>query len=54
MTDIVVEVSSEPQDDVIEQYAPEFGAEVIRRSESDVLGRFERAVDQYSPEIVVA
>ena len=53
VTDVVVATSTEPQDDVIEQYAPEFGADVIRGSESDVLSRFEQAVEQYDPEIVV-
>ncbi len=53
VTDVVVATSTEPQDDIIEQYAPEFGAEVIRGSESDVLSRFERAVGQYDPEIIV-
>jgi len=53
VTDTVVATSTEPQDDVIEQYAPEFGAEVIRGSESDVLSRFGLAVKQYDPDIVV-
>lgn len=53
VTDTVVATSSEPQDDVIEHYAPRFGAEMIRGSESDVLSRFNRAVDQYNPNIVV-
>ncbi|MCU4974986.1 glycosyltransferase family protein [Halobacteria archaeon AArc-m2/3/4] len=53
VTDVVVATSNEPQDDVIEQYAPEFGADVIRGSESDVLSRFEQALEQYDPEIVV-
>ncbi len=53
VTDVVVATSSEPQDDVIGQYAPTFGADVIRGSESDVLSRFEQALEQYDPEIVV-
>ncbi|ELY45585.1 acylneuraminate cytidylyltransferase [Natronorubrum sulfidifaciens JCM 14089] len=53
VTDVVVATSTEPQDAVIEQYASEFGADVIRGSESDVLSRFEQALEQYDPEIVV-
>ena len=53
VTDTIVATSTEPQDDVIEQYAPEFGADVIRGSESNVLSRFKRAVKQYAPEIIV-
>ncbi|WP_256527457.1 cytidylyltransferase domain-containing protein [Natrinema marinum] len=53
VTDTVVATSTEPQDDVIEQYAPKFGADVIRGSESNVLSRFEQVVEQYEPEIVV-
>ncbi len=34
VTDVVVATSTEPQDDVIAQYVPTFGADVIRGSES--------------------
>ena len=34
VTDVVVATSTKPSDDVIEQYAPTFGADVIRGSES--------------------
>jgi spore coat polysaccharide biosynthesis protein SpsF len=53
VTITIVATSTEPQDDVIEQYAPEFGAEVIRGSESNVLSRFERALEEYDPDIVI-
>jgi spore coat polysaccharide biosynthesis protein SpsF len=53
MTDVVVATSTEPQDDVIAQYAPTFGADVIRGSESNVLSRFERAVEEYDPDIIL-
>lgn len=51
--DIIVATSNEPQDDVIEQYAPMFGADVIRGSESDVLSRFEQVIKLYGPKIIV-
>lgn len=51
--DVVVATSKEAPDKVIAQYVPEFGAEVIRGSESDVLSRFDRAVKRYDPEIIV-
>ncbi len=53
VNDVVVATSEEPQDDVIKQYAPKFGADVIRGSESDVLSRFGQVLEQYDPEIVV-
>ncbi|XGI83033.1 cytidylyltransferase domain-containing protein [Halorutilales archaeon Cl-col2-1] len=53
VTEIVVATSKQPQDDVIEQYAPEFGAEVIRGSETNVLSRFEYGVEKYESDIVV-
>jgi len=53
VSNVVVATSTEPQDDVIEQYAPAFGADVIRGSESNVLSRFERAVEQYDPNIIL-
>ena len=49
----VVATSTEQPDDVIEQYAPQFGAEAVRGSESNVLSRFERAVEEYDPEIIL-
>lgn len=53
VTDVVVATSTEPQDDVIAQYAPTFGADVIRGSESNVLSRFERVVEEYDPDIAL-
>jgi len=50
---VVVATSTKPTDDVIEQYAPTFGADVIRGSESNVLSRFERAVDKYDPDVIL-
>lgn len=51
--DIVVATTTEPPDDVLADYAPEFGADVIRGSEQNVLSRFERATEQYEPDIIV-
>ncbi len=51
--DVVVATSTNAPDDVIATYAPEFGAEVVRGSEDDVLGRFEAAVDEYEPDVIV-
>jgi len=53
VTDVVMATSTEPQDDVIDQYASVFGADVIRGSESNVLGRFESALEKYDPEIII-
>lgn len=50
---VVVANSTESPDNVIEQYAPIFGADVIRGSELDILSRFERAVKDYDPEIIL-
>ncbi len=51
--DVVVATSTVPQDDVIEQCVPEFGAEVIRGSESNVLSRFDQVINQYDPTVIV-
>jgi spore coat polysaccharide biosynthesis protein SpsF len=51
--DVVIATSNEPQDEVIARYASRFGAAVLRGSETNVVGRFEQAVEQYDPEIVV-
>lgn len=53
ITNVVVATSTEPQDDVIAQYTPTFGADVIRGTEENVLGRFERAVEEYDPDTVL-
>lgn len=53
VTNVVVATSTEPQDDVVAQYAPTFGADVVRGSEANVLSRFERAVEEYDPEIIL-
>lgn len=53
VSNVVVATSRKPQDDVIAQYAPRFGVDVIRGSESNVLQRFEQAVEQYKPDIVL-
>lgn len=53
VTDVVVPTSTEPQDDVIVQYVPAIGSEVVRGSESDVLSRFERAIKKYHPDVVL-
>lgn len=51
--DTIVGTSINSPDDVIERYASAFGAEVVRGSESDVLARFEAAIEAYEPDIVV-
>ena len=53
VTNTIVATSTEPPDDVIEEYAPRFGADIIRGSEFDVLSRFTKAVKQYDPNILV-
>ena len=53
VTNVVVATSTEPQDDLVAQYAPTFGADVVRGSEANVLSRFERAVEEYAPNIVL-
>ncbi len=53
VNDVVVATSTKSQDDVIEQYVPEFGADVVRGSEEDVLSRFENAIKQCDSEIVL-
>jgi spore coat polysaccharide biosynthesis protein SpsF len=50
---VVVATSSEQQDDIIGQISPEFGAEVYRGSEPDVLGRMFQAAKKHGSEIVV-
>jgi spore coat polysaccharide biosynthesis protein SpsF len=49
----IVATSTESPDDVIEACASRGGAVVIRGSEADVLGRFERAVEEYDPDVLV-
>lgn len=50
---VVVATSTEDPDDVIAEYAPRFGAELVRGSESNVLSRFETVVDEYAPDIIL-
>lgn len=50
---VVVATSTDPPDDVIEQYAPTFGADVIRGSKSNSLSRFECAVEDHDPEVML-
>lgn len=50
---IVVATSIGDPDDVIAEYASRFGAEIVRGSESNVLGRFEAVVDEYAPDIIL-
>lgn len=49
----IVATSTTSPDDVIAEYAPTFGATVVRGSESNVQQRYMEAVDKYSLEIVV-
>jgi len=53
VTNVVVATSTLPQDDVVEQCAPEFGADVIRGSELDVFSWFEEILERYDPDNVV-
>jgi len=50
---VIVATSTEPADGVIEQYAPTFGAKVIRGSESNVLSRFEQTVRKYDSDVIL-
>jgi spore coat polysaccharide biosynthesis protein SpsF len=49
----VVATSTEPPDEVIEAAATRAGAAVVQGSETDVLGRFERVVEEYDPDVLV-
>ena len=49
----IVATSTTKPDDVIEQYAPKIGTNVIRGGESDVLDRFECAIKAHDPDIVL-
>jgi len=51
--DVVVATSTEPQDDVIAEYMQTLGTPVVRGSETNVLSRFERVVEQYEPDILL-
>ena len=53
VSNLVVATSTEAQDDVIAQFTPKFGADVIRGSESNVLSRFELAIQEYNPNFLV-
>lgn len=48
-----VATSTNPSDDIISHYAQQFGAEVLRGSESNVLNRFEEALSEYNSNILV-
>jgi spore coat polysaccharide biosynthesis protein SpsF len=50
---VIVATSTESPDDVIEEYAPRFGGDMVRGSESNVLSRFRSAAKQYDPDILV-
>jgi spore coat polysaccharide biosynthesis protein SpsF len=49
----VVATSTEPPDEVVEACASRAGAGVVRGSEADVLGRFERVVEEHDPDTLV-
>jgi spore coat polysaccharide biosynthesis protein SpsF len=49
----VVATSTESPDDVVEACASQIGVTVVRGSETDVLGRFERVAGQYDPGTLV-
>lgn len=48
----VVATSTEPRDDVLAHCVPEYGVDLVRGSESDVIDRFRKAIDVYEPSIV--
>lgn len=50
---VVVATSTEPQDNVIAQFAPTFGTDVVRGSESNVLSRFQETVEKSDPDIIL-
>lgn len=50
---VVVATSTEPQDDVIAEYMQRHGTEVVRGDESNLVSRFERAIDRYDPDSIV-
>jgi len=49
----VVATSRKQQDDIITQFAPRFGAELYRGSESDVLDRMFEAAKEHDADIIV-
>lgn len=53
VNDVVVATSNQKQDDIIAQFAQNFGAEVHRGSETDVLGRLFDAAAAQDADIVV-
>ena len=53
ISNVVVATSTKEPDDVIKHYAPSYGAKVVRGSESNVLQRFELAIERFNPEIIV-
>lgn len=50
---VIVATSTDPSDDPVAEAALGMGAEVVRGSLDDVLGRFMLAVDTFEPEVVV-
>lgn len=50
---VVVATSTESQDNVLKQYVPMFGADIIRGSEANVLSRFELVTKRYKPNVLV-
>lgn len=49
----VVATSTKSQDDILARRAPQYGAEIIRGREQNVLDRFYKTVEQYDPDRVV-
>lgn len=52
VTNVVVATSTEPHDDVIATHAREQGVSVVRGSESNVLKRYEKAIEEFDPHTV--
>lgn len=53
LDEVVIATSVNPDDDIIEQYAKEYGVAVVRGSQQDVLSRYVLAADQTNAKIIV-
>ena len=53
LAEVVIATSTDPADDVIEQYAKGLGYRVVRGSEQDVLSRYAMAADAAQADVVV-
>jgi glutamate-1-semialdehyde 2,1-aminomutase len=53
LDEVVIATSENSDDDIIEQYAKEYGVTVVRGSQQDVLSRYVLAADETSAKIIV-